>query len=96
MEINPQNYALYRMTRKSRLIAYVIGALLGVTGLHMAYIKEYRHFVLRLFIFLLSVPVPPLAIVSGIIFVVDFFLTWYMVEEYNNKLKVMYQLPIDV
>lgn len=96
MEINAQNYALYRMTRKSRLIAYVLGALFGLLGIHMAYIKEYGHFVLRLIIFLLSIPVPPLAVVSFIILFIDFFLTWFMVEEYNNKLKVIYQLPIDV
>lgn len=89
-----QNLALYELTKKSVVVAYIIGFLFGICGLHMLYLKDFWNFAARMGLFLASFVIPVLGTISLIVYLIDSVYTYFKVEEYNNKLKIAYGIPV--
>lgn len=88
--MNTKQLALYELNKKSTGVAYLLGFLFGAIGLHAWYVGEETHFVFRALVFVIGLFVPPVMVVSVIIYFVDFFLTYGWVKEYNKKMLEVY------
>jgi TM2 domain-containing membrane protein YozV len=84
--MNNKQLALYELSKKSTAIAYILGFLFGTLGVHMFYLGENGQGFARLFLFLVGVVIPPLMILSVIVYIADAFITYGMVKDYNAKL----------
>lgn len=89
LNLNGTQLFHYQAMKKSKVIAYLLGAILGSVGCHRLYCKEYTGFALYLATFFLSMVIPFLYIPLGIALLVDFFYTWKLVDDYN-KMVLMF------
>jgi hypothetical protein len=88
--MNTKQLALYELNKKSTGVAYVLGFLFGGLGIHCWYLSQETHFVFRALVFVIGLFVPPVMVVSAIIYIADFFLTYGWVKEYNKKMLEVY------
>lgn len=84
--MNNKQLALYELSKKSTAIAYILGFFLGWFGVHLFYLGENGQGFARLFLFLVGVVIPPLVILSVVVYIADAFLTYEFVQKYNAKL----------
>lgn len=85
-----QNLALYELTKKSVVVAYIIGFLFGILGLHFLYLRDFWNFAARMGLFITSFVIPVFGTISLVVYFIDSVYTYFKVEEYNNKLKIAY------
>ena len=81
---------MYEMNKKSMIVAYILGFLLGFTGIHAFYVQENGHGAFRLAVFLLSFLIPPLMAISILVYLMDSIWTWFWVDGYNKRLLELY------
>lgn len=81
---------MYEMNKKSMFVAYLLGFVGGALGLNAFYSGENGHGALRLAIFFASLIIPPLIILSALLYLMDSVWTYFWVKEYNNRLLHLY------
>ena len=86
---------LYESKRKSKLIAYLIGAIGGSFGLHLFYLKHNEYACLVLALLGLSILVPQLMIIHVIVVLSGVIHTNYLVDNYNIKTRVECELLME-
>lgn len=84
--LTAKQLAQYDLAKKSVGVAYILGFVLGMIGVHCFYCKQTEHGLARLLMCMLSLVIPPLYFVCVGVFLADFFLTKGWVDEYNQKI----------
>ena len=74
----------HKALSKSKPVAYLLGAFLGVLGVHRFYCEEYVGASIYLALFAMSLAIPFMSIVLGVFLLVDLFATWGLVDNYNK------------
>lgn len=84
---NFQKEILFDSRKKSKLVAYLLGAVLGSFGCHRFYLGEYKGGVAYLILLLLMLVVPAVSFFHLVFLIVDFFLTYGLVKDYNANVR---------
>ncbi len=84
--LTAKQLALYELNKKSVGVAYLLGFLLGMIGVHCFYAKQTEHGLFRLTMCLLSFVIPPVYFICIAVFIADAFLTVGWVNEYNDRI----------
>lgn len=92
---NFQKETLYDARKKNTLIAYLLGAFFSVIGAHHLYLERYEHAISYVVVLILTMIFAPFVIVYGIMCVIDLFLTWKYVKEYNTKVRNQIEMMED-
>jgi TM2 domain-containing membrane protein YozV len=88
--MNTKQLALYELNKKSTPLAYLLGLFFGLWGLHLFYLKKTDQAIIRFMLFVISLVIPPVMMVSVCVFIFDGFYTYYVAEEYNRKMLEIY------
>jgi TM2 domain-containing membrane protein YozV len=84
--LTAKQLALYELNKKSIGVAYLLGFVFGMIGIHCFYAKQPEHGLFRLAMCILSFGIPPLYFVCIAVFIADAFLTVGWVNEYNDRI----------
>lgn len=82
-----QKEILFESRKKNMFIAYLLGCFLGGVSAHRLYLKHYHWACVVIGLLLLSLIFPILGVLHLILVLVDFFLTYSLVKEYNKKVR---------
>lgn len=82
-----QKEILFDSRKKSVLVAYLLGAFLGGLSVHRLYLGHYTWACVVIGVLLLSLVVPILGLLHIILVLLDFFLTYGLVKEYNKDVR---------
>lgn len=82
-----QKEILFNQRKKSKLIAYLLGAFLGGFGVHRFYLGENTGGIAYIELFFLSLIVPPLVLVTLCYLIFDLFYTSKLTDDYNNNVR---------
>lgn len=84
---NFQKEILFDSRKKSKLVAYLLGAVLGGIGGHRLYLKEYKGACAIILLLVLSLVFPIVGVIHVIFVLIDFFLTWGLTDSYNKNVR---------
>jgi TM2 domain-containing membrane protein YozV len=84
LQLKGNEILMYDSMKKSKVVAYLLGALFGGLGIHRLYLKEYVGFWCYLTCTLASFIVSPLVVVLVFFLLVDVIYTWILCDQYNK------------
>lgn len=80
----------YNSMKKSKLVAYLIGAFFGWIGLHRLYLEDYTMFWVFVGLFVMSWVFPVLVFALGLLQLIDFICTYFVCNTYNQN--ILYEI----
>lgn len=80
------NVLAYQLTKKSKGVAYLLGAFLGGVGVHRLYLGDVAGGVAYLALFVLGIVFPPIVIITCFYLLFDLFYTSRLCDDVNKKL----------
>lgn len=79
----------YHLLKKSKAIAYLLGAILGGLGIHRFYLGDTFGGVMYLLLFAVTLVIPPFFMITMIYLLVDLFYTSALCDKVNQGIYAM-------